>query len=166
MFFNKDDLQVPVFVGINDNPVVPTDSTAGNGSDLIARHNLLVERTASHFGDIKGNWKVWSSFFVFAFPIQYGDKIITEPGFPGDLQGFLSTDSGLPESGNSFSIYSTNPLHKVYIANIPTFDGNSTGDGKVFIYNTTEIVTFIYIDNNIGWYSIPREAVQFEGNVS
>lgn len=34
--------KIPVFPNINDRPTVPTAQTPGNGSDLIARHNALV----------------------------------------------------------------------------------------------------------------------------
>lgn len=39
--YNSDSIVCPVFQGINDVPRIPTDTLAGNGSDIIARINTL-----------------------------------------------------------------------------------------------------------------------------
>ena len=55
MPYSFSDSLVPVFPGINDIPVIPTDSKAGNGSDLVARHNLLTtssEQSANEVLDL------------------------------------------------------------------------------------------------------------------
>lgn len=43
MAFQLPDPKVPIFPGINDSPIAPTPQSAGNGADLIAKHNLLVD---------------------------------------------------------------------------------------------------------------------------
>lgn len=45
--------RVPVFSGINDNPIAPTSSKAGNGSHLISLYNNLIAQLETSFKELK-----------------------------------------------------------------------------------------------------------------
>lgn len=42
--------KVPIFTGVNDAPVVPTSTKGGNASDLIKRHNDLIDAVTPELG--------------------------------------------------------------------------------------------------------------------
>jgi len=56
------DLKVPVFSGINDLPVAPTASKAGNGSHLIATINNVIDKLSQQNGQTttsnSNNWNI------------------------------------------------------------------------------------------------------------
>lgn len=47
--------KTPIFPNINDNPIIPTASKAGNGSDLIAKINGLIEELQITFDSLQND---------------------------------------------------------------------------------------------------------------
>lgn len=52
MPFYIEDFKVPVFKDINDIPVAPAQTKAGNGSDLINRYNRMLVRLQTYSEDV------------------------------------------------------------------------------------------------------------------
>lgn len=52
MTFDFTDSLIEVFPGINDNPIPPTSSSAGNGSHLISQYNGLINKIAQTFFEL------------------------------------------------------------------------------------------------------------------
>ena len=61
MFLDFSDAYVPIFAGVNDTPSAPANNKAGNGSDLIGRHNELITRTTSYFEEVSGRIRTLES---------------------------------------------------------------------------------------------------------
>lgn len=63
MVYDFNEFKVPVFPNINDKPIEPTASKAGNGADLIHRLNGLVDKLESSLNSLNlaspnAEWKI------------------------------------------------------------------------------------------------------------
>lgn len=166
MTFNPTELQVPIFTGINDDPIVPTDASAGNGSDLISRHNLLVTRIVSAFSSIAGGsssttgtWRILEDINSI-FSVNDKNRILIDPTLGVDVALSLSSAQVYP--GFGFSVLSTNPPIKVSILGISRFSGNSPSGEEIYFSNNPKTIEFIYINSNIGWYSDANAVIDFQ----
>lgn len=80
------DYKVPVFPGINDTPRVPTAERAGNGADLIARHNALIDELVDVVSSPVRILKVanssaqYTSIQTAINEAQFGDLVLIYPG--------------------------------------------------------------------------------------
>lgn len=165
MPFDPTELQVPVFTGINDEPIVPTNTNAGNGSDLISRHNLLVTRVVSAFNSISGgssqffpSWRIVENMNSM-FSVNDKDRVLIDPTLNVDVALFLINAPLYP--GFGFSVLSTNLAINVTILGISKFNGNSLSNEKIHFSNTPRILEFIYINSSIGWYSDLNAVIEF-----
>lgn len=150
MVFNSTGLIIPVFPGINDEPLSATDTTAGNGSELISKHNTLVNRLVNTFNGM--NASTWQVFTGDNRSITDGDKLLINTNLSVASTVIIQySTSNLEPGRSSFSLFSQHAGVTIEIIGVGAFD--SQGVEKIHFDTNRTIFDFIYVGDTIGWTS-------------
>ncbi len=152
-------LKVPTFEDVNDEPTAPTSTKAGNGSHLILQHNLLVDSTEQAINDLQdslnslptnsasaNNWIVVENDYI-ANP---GDKIVFKTNQPvsGKSIYYLNLPSS-PPLGTNISFINTNGSIIVDVRNFSKFNGGYAI--RIYTQDAYKLRTLVYVGQGIGW---------------
>lgn len=159
MPYDFSSLLVPVFPGINDSPVAPTASKAGNGSHIIGLYNELVNSLETALNSLESAGK----HIILDQPTDYSvvgnENLIV---FSNDT-GFSSINILLPSTptpGAWVSILSSNAATTVELLNYGKYE--SQQPLRVFLENDYEAVKLTYINSDFGWMPNKKEVLQTE----
>lgn len=130
---NFDDLKIQTFSGINDNPIAPTASKAGNGSHLIAKFNDLVDSL---------RWKIITSNYTSVNQ----DKLIIDNTSNGLIEITLPQS---PTPGDAIKLVKA-LYNGVVTINLNGSSFESTVPESIAINGLKEI-TFLYVNTDRGW---------------
>ena len=141
MTFDFNSLKIQTFTGINDNPVSPTASKAGNGSHIVAQFNALIDALNENILSndwiiVKDNYqaeankKLLFDFNSFALRLIFPPD--PKPGNQLTLLKIADTNYNLSIDLNG------KPLQGTYPSAVD------------LIYDYTEI-TLIYVSPEFGW---------------
>lgn len=168
MAIDIDFFTVPVFTDVNNTPIEPTATNAGNGSHLIKKHNDLVESVAFEIDTLneyvqgvdsltKGNWVVVNDSYT-ASP---GEKIVVN--INNDSVSRPSYDLILPTNppvGSFITYLSTTVAKVIDIKNYNKINSNSFYT-RVFTDDQFVVRTLVYLDDTQGWSTITGFNYQF-----
>ncbi|AFZ31632.1 hypothetical protein Glo7428_3145 [Gloeocapsa sp. PCC 7428] len=156
MDFDFEYLKIPVFTGINDNPVEPTETKAGNGSHLIQVINNLVDETVDGLNNLQyglehllppiNNWKLISTE-VIDYYAQPGEKIvIISTGIDQNVNVYLPSN---PPEGTEISLIKTSDSDTVQIQ----YNGKFCNDypSQLFLADRYRLATVIWTGDSFGW---------------
>lgn len=164
MAYNLQSYKIETFTGINDQPVAPTTTKAGNGAHLIKQHNELVDLLEGYLGNLEesisqssvSNWVVVTNDYT-ANP---GESIVFNTYIPEEGKTeFALTLPNNPPIGTPVSFINTNQDIKIIINGFNSFKGQS--DIGLSIKDAYILRTLVYIgdqwipvttDNYIKYY--------------
>lgn len=133
------DLIIPTFPGINDQPVNPTASRAGNGAHLIKSYNDLINKLSVASSS---NWKVIQN----SYEASAGDRLIV----PYYSEPLIIINFPLePIPGESITVLSSNAGNPIYLGNITKYLDLDVREVKLSI--RFEAIEVIYVDTYTGW---------------
>lgn len=150
--------KIPVFPDVNDTPIEPTATGAGNGSHLIQQYNNLVNSVEVVINDlqdsitdlISSNWEIVEDDYV----ASSNDKIVFNTNQPivGKNIYYLYLPNN-PTSGNTVSFINTNPSIQIEIK-LATEEILFEGTYLARLYLADQYIEhkLIYVPN-IGWIS-------------
>jgi len=157
MTYDFSSFKVPVFTGINNQPVAPTAIKAGNGAHLIDLFNQFVDEMelvinsldSSVNSNIEQPWTVLDSSNNY-YQVQASDKFIL---FNPDSSYSTSITLSFPDNPQPQTTFSYLAINSFEIS-FNNFFRHSGNDANVMNYTSTpDIIKFIYVDENIGWIS-------------
>jgi hypothetical protein len=163
MSFDLSGTRVPIFTGINDTPVTPTATKAGNGSHLIRAHNRLADDVQDALDTLEepilkvAKWRVVQPTGAdYAVNSEPGQKIVakTNPGYP--LTVYLPYN---PPVGSWLSFINTNPSVNIILASDFYFAGSYIVSASFSTIYTDVTLVFLGNDGGIGW--IPSKPKDF-----
>ncbi|PIG90814.1 hypothetical protein [Gloeocapsopsis sp. IPPAS B-1203] len=163
MSYDFEHLKVPVFTGVNDNPIEPTANKAGNGSHLIKTINDLIDETTGSLNELQSfipsgdaqssnNWKVINAD-VGNYYAQAGDKVvIVSTGVDNNLSFYLPNHDNRP-IGAAISLIKTSDSDIVEIA----YNGKFCNDypANLYLADRYKLATVIWSGDDYGW--IPND---------
>ncbi len=186
MSYDFSEFKIETFTGINDTPVVPTASKAGNGSHFIQQFNDLITVTEDGLNDadasigialdritdlntnvntlnttvngLSSRWKVFTDDSVNSYDALPGDKILVFTTST-DFDINLPSDT---QAGDSVSIINFNQSIKVNIKNYGYSFNGSSGISEVYINQsqTKKLVTLVYLADYVNsWVAIADSLV-------
>lgn len=132
-----DEFKVSVFPNINDKPVEPTSSKAGNGAHIISQFNGLLDRLATP-------WRIINSNYTALL----GDKIIIDTnGVTSDIIVTLPED---PPACTPVTLirYGSDGVVRIHL-NGARYDQGLLGEVK--LETAAEEVTLIFLSVSYGW---------------
>lgn len=138
------DLKIPVFANINDQPVIPTATKAGNGSNLIATINDLLDRLTAQPAASNSNWNVITA----STQLQVNSKNLMTIGENNDTSIVLTLPANIV-TGNYVTLLKAHEALTCEIAVYPQIRGY--GSSTVTLEAIYEEVTLVYLDSNQGW---------------
>lgn len=156
MSFDFESLKIPVFTGINDNPVEPTKTKAGNGSHLIGAINTLIDETVDALNNLQygldhllppiNNWKIIPTDAV-EYYAQPGDKIVIAS--TGTDRNFTIHLPSNPPEGTEISLIKTSDSDTVQIG----YNGKFCNDYpyQLFLADRYRLATVIWTGDSFGW---------------
>lgn len=166
---------VPVFSGINDAPVAPTSTKAGNGSDIVARHNELIVKTTSYFEEISNRVRVlenappptssstppakWRQISTGSTStnVVNNDKLFLF-GTQSPVRSIRYQAPAVYPPDNFFEFTVLNRSNCNLVCNLTKYENQNVSD--VFVdAGTNKPVTFIYL-TGIGWISTDPSLVR------
>jgi hypothetical protein len=161
MSFDLAYLQIPVFQGINDQPVEPTASKAGNGAHLISQFNQLIDDVVTILNDLElatntnpSPQSVVVNTDVLTYQAAANQNIVVIGAISGGNL-IISLPSN-PNAGDRLSVIRADQNNAARISNYGTFCGNQSTN-KLLIPEIYKQVTLIYIDETIGWITDNQE---------
>jgi len=156
MTYNFDAIKIPTFTGINDSPVEPTATKAGNGSHLIKQYNDLVTAIQAALNQLATNNTTWIQVDT-NYSASLGEKIIA-------VSNDNSIDIILPTTDRSdnpsITLLKTSANNSVRILlGSSKFKGETINDEIANISTECEEVTLIYCGANLGWIPTKENAI-------
>lgn len=139
------DLLIPTFPSINDQPISPTATRAGNGAHLIKSYNDLIDK----LNNVSFRWKIIDSDVV----ASAGDKLIV---FNDANALVVITFPTLPVAGDCISLLLASGI--VYLANIPVL--NNVGVIEISLGAVFEPIELVYINEAFGWLASRANILQ------
>lgn len=147
-------LKIQTFSGINDSPIAPTASKAGNGSHLIQQINSLID--ALSVTSSNSNWSVVSN--INNYNVQSNDQLLL-PRAPGDESPFIVNLPTNFQLGESFKFIKNSP--NLLEINSSGSYVNGQYPSRVLVQNVEhEIITCIW--NGTGWSISPTDLISIE----
>lgn len=157
--------KVPVFTNINDKPVAPTASAAGNGAHLIQQHNDLIQEVESDLNSlienfanvsrkVQGNWLVTEESTIVVYG---GETVFVKNNQPGLETFYTIYAQEEPDIGTTFSYMSANQSTPI---ELKTYNDQvlwvNTGSRPTRVYSTAEYVlhTLVYLGDGYNWYQV------------
>lgn len=163
MVYDFSHLTIATFNGINDNPVEPTEQKAGNGSHLIAKFNELVEEVVNGLNN-SNNQREWTVVHTErgSYTPVSGESVIIA-GIGQDMF-FIVTLPDSPTPGTNVTVLKTDDSDVVEIqCTRPIHAGYPD---RILLANRFQAVTFVWVDDRMGWVASNRDLVIQEGPIS
>lgn len=168
---------VPIFAGVNDTPSAPANNKAGNGSDLIARHNELIVRVGSYLEEVSGRigtlesapppassgtaavtkWRIIETVNNSTNVVNNDKIFLFGAESPiGDVRYYV------PFQPNEFFEFTIlNRSSSNLVSNLSKYENQAVSD--VFVdAGTDKPVTFIYLNDDTGWMSSDPSLVRIK----
>jgi hypothetical protein len=149
--------KIPIFEDVNDTPVVPTATNAGNGSHFIRQYHQLIDETESSINTLESDvnlafrklnldWVVVQNDYI-ATP---GDKVVfkTNAPLPGKTTYYLNLPSS-PPLGTNITFINTNLSITIEIRNFGRFNGDSPI--RIYTKDSYKTRTLVHAGTDIGW---------------
>ena len=166
MAYDYQYLKIETFPNINDTPVVPTATKAGNGSHLISKYNELIDEVESNLNDLESNigdlgdvprWNFTRSTYN-ALP---GEKILFFKSFdfpvPTAINLYLFSN---PQIGDWIEICKFTTMYRINLYNYQGRFNEQTYYSEVYIPAATkDTVTLIYCGNDDGGWMPTKQNV-------
>lgn len=133
MPYDFNEFKVPIFTNINDKPVEPTASKAGNGADMIERFNSLIDQLQSTLNSLPSTLPIFD--WTVVLPSMDGIQKI-------DVY-YINTSESKLYASNSIHYLNSNNLLKAFVSDNDFNPQEPT--------NTLNISNLI-IDNGCGYY--------------
>lgn len=154
---------VPVFPGINDSPVAPTESKGGNGSHLVGVYNELITSLQSALNTLDSKVNNLSKYTILSestdYSVSSGELLIVE----NSGAGFASINillPVLPAPGTWFSVLNFNAAITIDFLNFDKYRGSYPL--RIFFNNDSEEIKLIYVNSDYGWMPDKLEVIQTE----
>lgn len=155
MAINIQYVKVPIFEDVNDIPVAPTATTAGNGSHLVEQYNNFVDETEGYINSLSSGidelfLRSQDSWIVVNddYPAAPGDKIVFNTFQPIKVIYYLDLPSS-PPLGTSVTFINTNASVTVELRNFQRFNGGY--EIRLYIQDQYIERTIIFVGGGIGW---------------
>lgn len=141
------DLLISTFPNINDQPVAPTASKAGNGAHLVKSFNDLINRLDT---PSSSNWLEISN----AYTAKNKERLFSINSFAENTNVVLSEN---PPVGFSFTALNGIEGSSLYMNRITKLFGVDIGD--VYISMPYIAVEFFYVSDEYGWACTNKQAL-------
>lgn len=162
MPYTLESFVIDVFTGINDNPIPPNPTRAGNGSHVVSKFNGLINFLTQVINiiDAKVNkniaWKPITQNYVASI----GDRIVLYGG--GTIVVQLPPAQDI-SSGDTISLIKADERVQVKIDSSNVYIlGNSYSN--IFIDTLGEPIYLIYLGEGTGWICSKMSALLLDGN--
>lgn len=153
MAYNLQSYKIETFAGINDQPIAPIATKAGNGAHLIKQYNEIVDLLEGYLGDLEesinqlsaSNWVVVTNDYT----ANAGESIAFNTYNPEDGKTeFILTLPNNPPIGSQVSFINTNQDIKILISGFNSFMGRSASSVSLSIKDAYILRTLVYIGND------------------
>lgn len=152
MTVDFENTKVNVFSDVNDTPIEPTQTNAGNGSHLIQQHNKLVSSTEAAINNLLSqvgkDWQVVNSDYT----ANQGDKIVFKTNQPlsGKATYYLNLPSS-PPVGSSVTFININPSIILAVRNFGGMFNGFSGVVEASVQDSYVTRTLVYTGGQVGW---------------
>jgi hypothetical protein len=165
MTYNFDAIKIPTFTGINDVPIEPTATKAGNGSHVITQFNALVDETESALNTLEsliptGNnssggsnrYKVITDYDGFTeYTASVNENVIIQTGnYNFDL---TLPDSANLNQGDFVTLINCSSATTIKVLGYDDMDGGNNII-QITFNESRKPVTFVWMGDYYRWFSV------------